>query len=120
MFSNRIATAARTSLVAGVFGATVIGATIAGTGAAFAAPSQSADDETYLSALESENISFPTDAKAINLAHHICDSLDSGVTFDEIVDEGREQSELGDYEIGFVIGASVLVYCPEFEDVLPS
>ncbi|MBJ8343393.1 DUF732 domain-containing protein [Antrihabitans sp. YC2-6] len=113
MFTNRIKSAARVSAIAAIAGATVLGAA----GMAFASTS---DDDTYLNALAQEGISFPTDAKAIALADHICTSFDNGASFNEVVAEGRDESTLTDYEIGYVIGASIYVYCPQFESVIPS
>ncbi|MFH5228416.1 DUF732 domain-containing protein [Antrihabitans spumae] len=115
MNANRIKSIVRTSSVAAFITLAALGTA----GVANAAPSLTADDRDFLALLEGEGIDIGSDSKAINLGHHICESFDDGYSFETVAQEGRDQSDLTDYEIGYTIGAAVYAYCPSNLDVIP-
>ena len=85
-----------------------------------AAPVMS-DDEVYIAGLRSLNDPFinnATDAQLIEIGHQTCDILDEGYT---VVGLALFLVEQGDFtsaqygSIGSIIGAAVLVMCPEYQ-----
>ncbi|MFF2113798.1 DUF732 domain-containing protein [Rhodococcus koreensis] len=107
---------ARTAvLVAALLGASGLGAAVADA----QTPPTSEQDTKFLSQMQGEGITFPSTEQAIGLGHHICTEFGGGATFDSVFTEGREQSDLDDYHVGYVIGGAVAIYCPQFVDELP-
>jgi len=83
-------------------------------------PEQNASDRLFLDFVESlptyEGVS---DDELIDLAHDVCDTLDSGVTPEAYLEEQYAKVESGEISIdewgdGLILqGAAVGVYCPE-------
>lgn len=80
-------------------------------------PSVTAEDEfLYAIAMSDEEFYMTyTDADLIELGWVICESLDAGITFDEIVLAGVDNG-VDAYGIGTVIGASVSNLCTRHYD----
>lgn len=57
-----------------------------------------------------------TDAEWASAAKATCRSFDNGTTFEEMVD-AQVESGFSEYNVGFIIGASVGAYCPEHADL---
>ncbi|MFF2028606.1 DUF732 domain-containing protein [Streptomyces sp. NPDC058171] len=77
-------------------------------------------DQDFLNQMQGEGITFTSPEAGVALARHICEEFDSGVGVDAVVAEGQQNSSLTDYQVGYVIGGSVAVYCPEHADQIPS
>ena len=117
MSITRITTVARTLTLAAIIGVSALGAaTVAN---AQPATSMSSQDVTFLEGMADEGITFTTPDAGVELAQHICGEFGSGASFEEVAAEGLEHSSLSAYDVGYVIGGSVAVYCPWYTDELP-
>src|SRR5690606_16639542 len=84
-------------------------------------PEQNVSDRLFLDFMEGlptyEGVS---DGELIDLAHDVCDTLDSGVTVEAYVDEWYAKFESGEISIdeygdgGILHAAAIAVYCPEY------
>ncbi|ABH00750.1 conserved hypothetical protein (plasmid) [Rhodococcus jostii RHA1] len=117
VMSIRITTAARTLTLAAVIGVSALGAVSVAN--ADTASSLSGQDAVFVEGMADEGIAFSTDDAGVGLAHHICGEFADGATFEEVAAEGLQHSSLSAYEVGYVIGGSVSVYCPQYTDQLP-
>lgn len=80
--------------------------------------SVNADDDTdftYLLTLESEDI-YLSENTAIAAGQAVCADFAGGTTRDEIVVNTMGRTGLSLYEAGFLTGAAIAAYCPQFED----
>ncbi|MGW4337952.1 DUF732 domain-containing protein [Rhodococcus koreensis] len=117
MSITRITTVARTLTLAAVIGVSALGAaTVAN---AQSATSISAQDAVFLDGMADEGITFTTPGAGVELAQHICGEFGDGASFEEVAAEGLENSSLSAYDVGYLIGGSVAVYCPWYTDELP-
>ena len=74
-------------------------------------------DARFLDRLKEANIAISTEEKAIAGGHSVCDSLDAGYTVDQVNDHLLANvTNATAYEIGYVVGAGVSPYCPEYGD----
>jgi Protein of unknown function (DUF732) len=72
-------------------------------------------DEQYLGALEQQGISFGTTQGAIGIAHHVCDTLDSGMEPRDISDHIAAANSRIDRHTALVIVVDAATsYCPQF------
>ncbi|MFC9549775.1 DUF732 domain-containing protein [Rhodococcus sp. NPDC056960] len=118
MFISRITTVARTLTLATMIGVSALGAvTVAN---AQSAASVSSQDVTFLDGMAEEGITFTSPEAGIELAQHICGEFGDGASFDGVAAEGLENSSLSAYDVGYLIGGSVAVYCPRYTDELPA
>lgn len=109
--------------------ATITKLAIAGTAAAaaavIAASPAHADAETveelaYIATLDSEHIYYSSEDAAIGLGRAICQGLDAGMSPTAIVATGLEATHglYSPYEIGYITGASVGAFCPEYASLI--
>ena len=99
---------------AAIWGALVLGS--AALGISFPA-SAHADDDTdfiYLVALKSEDI-FLIESTAVAAGHAVCSDFAGGAANYEVVFNAMDITGLSFDEAGFLAGAAVAAYCPEFE-----
>lgn len=82
---------------------------------------QVTDDTTFIGLVRSYGnpyIDNAEDSQLISIAHTVCDTFDSGFTYEEIVNylaTNGDTSDLKFYEMeGIIIGAAVNVYCPTY------
>ncbi len=73
-------------------------------------------DSAFLLALDKEGIPYGSDSGAIEMAHFICDDLRDHPerTSTDAALLVMRTSVLGAADSGFLVGAAVNVYCPEF------
>ena len=72
-------------------------------------------DAKYLDRLHDGSINYTSsDAVAIKAGHSVCDSLDAGHTVDQVSNYLLANTTVDPYSIGYVVGASVYAYCPEY------
>jgi hypothetical protein len=114
MFSTRISFA-RTRAAAAT---TLVSLIVLGAGAGLAS-ADTAQDTEFLSALDKQGIAYTSPEKATKLAHAICGEFDRGTTLNEVTTKLLEPGKLSAYNAGYIIGASVGIYCPEHINKLP-
>lgn len=90
-----------------------------------AAADQAAKDNAFLFAVRSDMQMAPTkdgDAGLVKDAHTICKGFDDGLIWVQMVTTVSESTKgiLTARQVGELIGASVLVYCPDHAGVLPN
>jgi Protein of unknown function (DUF732) len=84
-------------------------------GAAAAAHADT-DDQRFLAALKSEGITdHLSPAHAIEAGHSVCQKLDGGETPTQVVNDVLNNSTMPAYHSGHLVGASIKVYCPQYE-----
>lgn len=73
----------------------------------------SSNDDEFIRRLDANHIHYNSKDKAIKGAHQICSYLDQGYSVDSATDlAGRA---LGySYSTGYIVGASIGVYCPKY------
>lgn len=76
-------------------------------------------DEVFLTTIRAEYPEFEgvPDASLVEFGHNVCKGLDSGLTLDNLFTIAKEsgfEPEVG----GFLIGASIAAYCPEYRPLL--
>jgi Protein of unknown function (DUF732) len=78
-------------------------------------------EDAFVRAFESEYgpLSSAGQASLIRLGHLVCQKIGEGFSYDDIVD--AVNGGLDDYRTtGFVLGASVVAFCPEYRNTLES
>ena len=98
----------RTTLLGILFGVTAL----------LSAAPASADDETFLGALEMVGIAADDPAAAVAMGRSVCASFDNGQTVPVIVDRLSTQHGLSVDQAGLVTGFSVAEYCDHHEGAL--
>ena len=77
----------------------------------------SSADAKYIDRLDEGGIAYSSEAAAIKTGESICDSLDAGYSVDSVsrilLGSG---SGYGPFDVGYIVGASVYAYCPEYGD----
>ncbi|GAA4479732.1 hypothetical protein GCM10023094_25290 [Rhodococcus olei] len=116
-----LSTAARTTVIAASIGLSALGG-VGAAAVAHAAVSStlSADDSRFIEGMAEQGIVFDTPDQGVGLAHDICGEFARGTSFDTIAAEGIHQTDLTPYQVGYLIGGSVGVYCPQYHDELPA
>ena len=76
--------------------------------------------DAYLMVLDEQGITFPSDGVAIAAGFEVCDHLDMGLTALETATEVYNQSGLNPYDSGFLVGAAISAFCPEYNYMIPS
>lgn len=107
--THRLTRFAGTVLVAGALGLAAVAT--AGTAAAV-----SSTDDSFLTEISAEGISYDTPKAAIQNAHDVCSAFDDGT---ELVDLGKEildNTDLSAHQTAVFIVTSVNTYCPEHTD----
>jgi len=93
-----------------LWGALIIAAT-----GLLCAPVATADDDSFLLALKSESI-YLTDSSAIAAGQVVCSDFASGAAPAETLLAVIYNTGLSFEDAGFLLGAAVSAYCPQFED----
>lgn len=62
---------------------------------------------------------YGTDKQVVRLGHTVCQALDRGATFSLLLNDALK-SGLSPYDGGFVIGASVAAFCPQYKYLIPA
>ena len=80
------------------------------------APTAVADDkdDLFLLGLESESIDLP-ESTALAAAHQVCTDFASGATQEEVVLNTMASTGLSLNDAGFLGGAAIYAYCPQYE-----
>jgi Protein of unknown function (DUF732) len=108
MFAHtRFATFAGTALVAGALGLAAVAT--AGTAGAL-----SSTDDSFLTEITSEGISFDTAKDAVSDAHYVCSALDDGADPVDLGQEILDNTDLTTHQAAVFVVASVSTYCPEY------
>lgn len=114
MFTTRFKTLARVAVLA-----TSIGTAVLGLSGVAAADQLTVADAAYLRALDAQGITYPSTDYAIGVARSVCRQLGSGATALEVGNQIKQQNpKLTDLNLGFVVGASVTAYCPQYRGKL--
>ncbi len=77
----------------------------------------SAADETFLGALNSRGVQYTSQASAINEGQAVCQRFAGG---NDVLGEVThfKQEGYSDFEAGFIVGAAVNAYCPQYRSLL--
>jgi Protein of unknown function (DUF732) len=119
MFTKFVKSAARVTAVTAVTAALGF-ATMSGVGIANAT-SYLAPEEAYLTVLDGEGIPYSSAYYAVAAAYAVCGDFESGYDFYEIgLDILSESSYYSAYEVGYIIGDAVSVYCPQYSYEIPA
>jgi hypothetical protein len=105
--SNRLTKFAGTALVACAFGLAAV--TNAGTAGAV-----SSTDDTFLTEISSEGISYDTPKAAIQNAHYVCSALDDGADPADLGLEILDNTDLTTHQAAVFVVSAVNAYCPEY------
>ncbi len=83
---------------------------------AVAAPIAHADaaDDAFLAAVKSKGIHFGSPEKAFIAGHEVCDELGNGKTPAQVASTVQSNSDMDGYHAGFLVGASIKAYCPQY------
>ena len=75
-------------------------------------------DAAFILALDTEGIPYNSESGIIDMAHFICDDLRThpGRTGTDVALLVMHSSPLGAADAGFLAGAAVNVYCPEYNN----
>ena len=96
----------------------VAGAAITG-GVALSAPaSADTNEDVFIAAVDHQGISYTTEANMINLGHKVCNAFDAGATPQMIAMTIYRSSPWSAYDSGYVTGASVSAFCPQYTSVV--
>ena len=74
-------------------------------------------DDLYLIGLETESISLPP-SDAISAAYAVCALIAKGATSEQLVMATVRRTGLGLADAGFLAGAAIYSYCPEYESAV--
>ena len=77
------------------------------------ATSGSSKDTEFIRRLDSANIHYNSESKAIKGAHAVCDYLDKGYSVDQAT-AGAMEVVTDPWDAGYIVGASIGVYCPKY------
>jgi uncharacterized protein DUF732 len=98
---------AGTALVAGVFALAAVAT--AGTAGAV-----SSTDNTFLTEISSEDISYDTPKAAIQNAHYVCSALEDGAKPVDLGQEILDNTDLTTHQAAVFVVTAVNAYCPEY------
>jgi hypothetical protein len=74
------------------------------------------NDQRFLASLKSEGITdHVSPSHAIEAAHSVCQKLDGGETPTQVANDVLNNSTMPAYHCGYFVGASIKVYCPQYE-----
>ena len=104
---NRVAKFAGTALVAGVFGLAAVAT--AGTAGAV-----SSTDNTFLTEISSEGISYDNPKAAVQNAHYVCSALEDGAKPVDLGQEILDNTDLTTHQAAAFVVIAVNAYCPEY------
>jgi Protein of unknown function (DUF732) len=81
-----------------------------------AVPTARADpnDDKFITALQSQGITFQSPEAAIAAGHLVCTKLAQGETETQVAQDVINETDLDPYHAGYFVGASVGAYCPQF------
>jgi hypothetical protein len=105
--SHRFAKFAGTALIAGSLG-------IAAVATASTAGAVSSTDDSFLTEITGEGISYDTAKAAISNAHYVCSALDDGADPVDLGQEILDNTDLTTHQAAVFVVASVNTYCPEY------
>lgn len=78
-----------------------------------AAPAQAdATDAVFISVLDDQGFTYPSEAQAITAGRNVCDYLLDGNTLLDATSEVAKASDLSIEDAGFFVGAAAASYCP--------
>lgn len=95
--------------------ATAVGGVLAAAGLAIAAPDANAtpvQDSAFLSALDSQGITYKSATAVITAGYAVCAMRDAGVPELGVADYVYRETALSAYDAGFFTGAAEAAYCP--------
>ena len=73
------------------------------------------NDDRFLAALKSEDITDHISPQhAIEAGHTICQKLDNGQTPTQVANDVLNSSAMPAYHSGYFVGASIKLYCPQY------
>lgn len=76
-----------------------------------------ATDQIYIGALRAGGIPFSTEDDAIAAAHSTCTMFAQGATIQQQVEQSTNAGYT-EYQSGYILGAAVSAYCPEYKSLL--
>lgn len=77
------------------------------------------EEQDFLKALKSENISLGSNGDASWLGYQICADLGDTEDFYDTAYAVQDYTHLSDYDSGYVTGAAIGAICPQHRDLLP-
>ena len=105
--SARLATFAGTALVAGTFG-------LAAVATAGPAGAVSSTDNTFLTQITAEDISYDSAKGAIQNAHNVCSAFDSGASLVDVGHDILGHTDLSTHQAAAFVVIAVDTYCPKY------
>ncbi|ABG92334.1 MULTISPECIES: DUF732 domain-containing protein [Rhodococcus] len=117
MFTSLKKSAVGAAAVAAVLGAAALGAVGTANATSYLSP-----EETYLTALDAEGISYGSSYYAVGFGYEICGDFESGYGFFEMTEAYLNKSDYyyTPYEVGFFIGDAVGAFCPQYAYEIPA
>lgn len=109
MFTHRFTKPLASTLVAAAFG---IGAL-----ATAATASAGVTDDAFVDVLAGEGIVYDSPALAAGDGRLVCDQLGAGAKPISIANQVLDDTDLSEEQAIYLVAASVVTYCPQFEDV---
>jgi hypothetical protein len=81
-----------------------------------AAPDAHADtsDQSFLTVINSQGISYTSVSEAVAAGHLVCQFLDAGYSVNQVAVMVYTNAHLSAYQAGYFTGASVGAYCPQY------
>jgi Protein of unknown function (DUF732) len=83
-------------------------------GAAVPAAHADPNDDKFITALQSQGITYQSPEAAIAAGHHVCEKLAQGETETQVAQDVIDSTDLDPYHAGYFVGASVGAYCTQF------
>lgn len=83
-------------------------------------PTLSGSEQKFVDLVRENTSIRGTDSQLVNKGHAICATLDNGTTVHDLILEAvvtMTDKESSDY--GFLAGASIVTFCPEYENQIP-
>ena len=76
----------------------------------------SSADSKFIERLDEGDIAYSSESAATKAGRSVCDALDEGYSVDQVTYVAADGTGYSLYEAGFIVGASVYAYCPEYRN----
>ena len=74
----------------------------------------SSADSKFIDRLDEGGIAYSSESAATKAGRSVCDVLDEGYSVNQAAYAAADGTGYSLYEAGFIVGASVYAYCPEY------
>ena len=73
----------------------------------------------YLDMLTRQGITYSSPQAAIKVARYVCAEFANGEGYDNVAMDGLKNTSLPPDSVGYIIGAAITSYCPQYFDKVP-